>query len=1063
MPQPTDGLGSLVLFNFQCHDLPLHWSLLWVLPLPSAPSHPTTLPRHTMKLAVEVSDAAGLAPKDGAGSCDPFVEVQFDGQRQRTATKPGDCSPCWNQTLVFDVRDPACLASLPVDVSVLHDRRLHDHSALRPHSFLGRVRINAAASIASSPAEAVIQRYPLEKRGFFSYVSGDIALRLYLSRDDRDRAPAAAPLDDSSVPESVAAAATSRDVPERLVRSAFAAASGQMEPRVFRSVPASGGGGGGGGGADQQQQQQPRRTTLHAAAAQPPPPGQTVVMPRPAGGPPPPASGLVETRPLLPAKMGPRAGAAAAAKVASTYDMVEPMEYLYVTVVKARDLPTMDVTGALDPFAEVKLGNFKGVTKHLEKNPNPVWRQTFAFSHEHLQSSQLEVVVKDKDMVRDDFVGRVIFDMTNIPRRVPPDSPLAPQWYRLADRGGEFLRHGEIMLAVWIGTQADEAFPEAWHSDAHSLSPEGLANTRAKVYFSPRLAYLKAVAIAAQDLFPAEQGRPLAPTVAKIQLGNQIRRTRPQGSPNPVWDEEFMFVAGEPFDEPLVVTVEEKVAPGRDEPVGRVIIPVASPLVPRNDLAKWVESQWFNLSRVLTTDAADAARDRRDKRFSSKIHLRLSLETAYHVLDEPVQYSSDLQPSAKRLRKGAIGILDLGILSARNLVPMKAKEGRLTDPYCVAKYGAKWVRTRTALNTLEPRWNEQYTWEVFDPCTVVTIAVFDNGHLAPGHGDAKDQRIGKVRIRLSTLEIDRVYTHYYPLMALSPSGLKKTGELHLAVRFTCTAWLNMLAMYRRPLLPKVHYTHPISVLQLDYLRFQATLMVAARLGRAEPPLRREVVEYMLDVDSHMFSLRRSKANFYRVTSILSPMVAVANWVDAICQWKNPLTTILVHVLFLILVCYPGLALPTVFLYLAVIGLWSYRRRPRAPPHMDTRLSHAEQAHPDELDEEFDTFPTTKSGEVVRMRYDRLRSVAGRVQTVVGDMATQAERAQSLLSWRDPRATAIFILLCLLVAVVLYVTPFQVVAVVLGLYLLRHPRFRSKQPSVPSNFYKRLPAKSDMLL
>jgi hypothetical protein len=33
-----------------------------------------------------------------------------------------------------------------------------------------------------------------------------------------------------------------------------------------------------------------------------------------------------------------------------------------------------------------------------------------------------------------------------------------------------------------------------------------------------------------------------------------------------------MFVAANPFDEPLVVTVEERVAVGRDEPVGRVII-----------------------------------------------------------------------------------------------------------------------------------------------------------------------------------------------------------------------------------------------------------------------------------------------------------------------------------------------------------------------------------------------------------------------------------------------------------------------------------------------------------
>jgi hypothetical protein len=1030
-----------------------------------------------MKLAVEIADASELAPKDGAASCNPFVEVDFDDQRQRTATKPADRNPYWNQTLVFDVRDPARFPSLPIEVSVFHDRRLNDHNALRPHTFLGRVRISAAASVARSAEEAVLQRYPLEKRGLFSRVSGDIALRIYLVQSPNDD-PAAvgAATGDTNMQqqqESVAAAAASGD-PERIVRSAFAPQQQQQEqqahqhnknptgdhshqeprPRIFRSVPS----------ATSDQQQQQTRRTLHAVGAPPPPPGQTVVMPRPAApaGAPPPGSGygLVETKPPLPAKMGPRAAAAAAAKIASTYDMVEPMTYLYVTVVKARDLPTMDVTGALDPYVEVKLGNFKGVTKHLEKNPNPVWRQTFAFSSEHLQSNQVEVVVKDKDMIKDDFVGRIFFDMTDIPARVPPDSPLAPQWYRLADKHGEKLRHGEIMLALWKGTQADEAFPEAWHSDAHSLPLEGLANTRSKVYYSPKLAYLKVLVIAAQDLLPAEKGRALAPSIAKIQLGGQIRRTRPQGSPNPTWSEEFMFVAGEPFDEPLVVTVEERVAAGRDEPVGRVVIPVASPYVYRNDLAKSVDSKWFPLSRALTADEAAAGNPHtKEMKFTSKIHLRLSLETAYHVLDESTHYASDLQPSAKKLRKGSIGILELGILSARNLA------GPNMHPYCVAKYGAKWVRTRTALNTPAPQWNEQYTWEVFDPCTVITVAAFDNAHVHGGGDDKKDQRIGKVRVRLSTLEIDRVYTHYYPLMALTPSGLKKTGELHLAVRFTCTAWANMLGMYTKPLLPKMHYTHPISVLQLDYLRFQAMQQVATRLGRAEPPLRREVVEYMLDVDSHMFSLRRSKANFYRITSLFSGAVAVAKWMDGICKWKNPLTTVLVHVLFLILVCYPELILPTVFLYLFMIGVWNYRRRPRKPPHMDTVLSHAEPGlvHPDELEEEFDTFPTSKPGDMVRMRYDRLRSVAGRVQTVVGDLATQGERAQSLLSWRDPRATAIFLMLSLVVAVVLYVTPFQVVAVVVGMYLLRHPRFRSKQPSVPFNFYKRLPAKTDMLL
>ncbi|RYR69290.1 hypothetical protein Ahy_A03g015848 isoform G [Arachis hypogaea] len=735
------------------------------------------------------------------------------------------------------------------------------------------------------------------------------------------------------------------------------------------------------------------------------------------------------------------------------------MHYLYVNVVKARDLPVMDITGSLDPYVEVKLGNYKGVTKHLEKNQHPVWKQIFAFSKERLQSNLLEVTVKDKDIAKDDFVGRVLFDLTEVPLRVPPDSPLAPQWYRLEDKKGYKVNNGEIMLAVWMGTQADESFPEAWHSDAHNVSHSNLANTRSKVYFSPKLYYLRLQVIEAQDLVPHDKGR--APeAVVRVQLGNQMRATRtgPRGI-NPIWNDELMFVAAEPFEDFIIVTVEDRVGPNSMEILGREIISVRS-VPPRNETSKLPDSRWHNLHRPSLVGEEET--EKKKEKFSSKIHLRMCLEAGYHVLDESTPFSSDLQPSSKHLRKKNIGILELGILSARNLHPMKAKEGRTTDAYCVAKYGNKWVRTRTLLDTLSPRWNEQYTWEVYDPCTVITVGVFDNWHINGG-GDARDQRIGKVRIRLSTLETDRVYTHYYPLLVLQPNGLKKNGELHLAVRFTCTAWVNMVAQYGRPLLPKMHYVQPIPVRHIDWLRHQAMQIVAARLSRAEPPLRREAVEYMLDVDYHMWSLRRSKANFFRIMSLLSGVTAVCKWLDDICTWRNPVTTCLVHVLFLILVCYPELILPTIFLYLFVIGIWNYRFRPRHPPHMDARLSQAETAHPDELDEEFDTFPTSKPADIVRMRYDRLRSVAGRVQTVVGDLATQGERAQAILSWRDSRATAIFIIFSLIWAVFIYVTPFQVVAILVGLYMLRHPRFRSKMPSVPVNFFKRLPSKSDMML
>ncbi|KAL3752098.1 hypothetical protein ACJRO7_012854 [Eucalyptus globulus] len=747
-------------------------------------------------------------------------------------------------------------------------------------------------------------------------------------------------------------------------------------------------------------------------------------------------------------------------KLACTYDLVEQMQYLYVRVVKAKELPGKDVTGTCDPYVEVKLGNYKGVTRHFEKKSNPEWNQVFAFSKERIQASSLEVVVKDKDVVRDDFMGRSMFDINEIPKRAPPDSPLAPQWYRLEDRKGEKVK-GELMLAIWMGTQADEAFPDAWHSDAAAVAGEAVSRIRSKVYLSPKLWYVRVNVIEAQDLVPSDKSR-YPEVFVKAILGNQALRTRisQSKSVNPMWNEDLMFVVAEPFEEPLILSVEDRLGGNKDDVLGRCMIPLQN-LQRRLD-HKPVNTRWYNLEKHI-----GEGEQKKVIKFASRIHLRVCLDGGYHVLDESTHHSSDLRPTAKQLWKSSIGIFELGILSAQGLIPAKSRDGRgSTDAYCVAKYGQKWVRTRTIVDSFSPRWNEQYTWEVFDICTVITIGVFDNGHIHGGGdkgGGGKDSRIGKVRIRLSTLEADRIYTHSYPLLVLHPSGVKKMGEVQLAVRFTCSSLINMLHKYSHPLLPKMHYVHPLSVIQLDSLRHQAMQIVSMRLSRAEPPLRREVVEFMLDVDSHMWNMRRSKANFFRIMGVLRSLIVVGKWFDQICHWKNPLTSILIHILFIILMLYPELILPTIFLYLFIIGIWNYRWRPRHPPHMDIRLSHADAVHPDELDEEFDTFPTSKPSDIVRMRYDRLRSIAGRVQTVVGDLATQGERFQSLLSWRDPRATTIFVTFCLIAAVVLYVTPFQVVALLTGFYVLRHPRFRHKLPSVPLNFFRRLPARSDSML
>lgn len=1011
------------------------------------------------KVGVEVVGAHDIIPKDGQGSASAFVELHFDGQKFRTTVKEKDLNPVWNEQFYFNVSDPAFLHERVLEAYVYNVNKV-THAKL----FSGKVRIAGTSFVPYS--DAVVLHYPLEKRGIFSRVRGELGLKVFITDDPSIRASNPLPAMDAMMnmnnPSSNQIHDQAQAQMDAILSQDHRSQDHRSESRhSFHSIPREN---------HHQHHQQHQNTSMTSGSEpvkymtdemKPEPPQPRIVRMYSASSAQPVDYALKETSPFLGGGQIVGGRVIRADKPASTYDLVEQMQYLFVRVVKAHELPSKDITGSLDPFVEVRVGNYKGITRHFEKKQNPEWNEVFAFARERVQTSVVEVVLKDKDLVKDDYVGLVRFDMNDVPTRVPPDSPLAPEWYRLVDKKGEKVK-GELMLAVWIGTQADEAFPDAWHSDAAAAvdTSSMRSHIRSKVYHAPRLWYVRVSVVEAQDIIIHEKTR-FPDVYVKAQIGSQLMKTKvvQARTMNPFWNEEFMFVAAEPFEEHLFISVEDRVGPSKDEIIGRVVIPLAT--VDKRADDKLVLPRWYSLEKPVAIDVDQLKKDK----FSSRLHLRVCLEGGYHVLDESTHYSSDLRPTAKQLWKPAIGLLELGVLNASGLHPMKTREGKGTsDTYCVAKYGQKWVRTRTIIDSLSPRYNEQYTWEVYDPSTVLTVGVFDNCQLGEkGANGSRDSKIGKVRIRLSTLEAGRVYTHSYPLLVLHPSGLKKMGEVHLAIRFTSTSLVNMMYMYSRPLLPKMHYIRPLTVVQLDMLRHQAVQIVAARLSRMEPPLRKEIVEYMSDVDSHLWSMRRSKANFFRLMSVFSGAFAVAKWFGDVCAWKNPITTVLVHVLFVMLVCFPELILPTMFLYMFLIGVWNYRYRPRYPPHMNTKISHAEAVHPDELDEEFDTFPTSKSPELVRMRYDRLRSVAGRIQTVVGDVATQGERIQALLSWRDPRATAIFILFCLLAALGLYVTPFQVLAVFAGFYAMRHPRFRHRLPSAPINFFRRLPARTDSML
>ena len=174
----------------------------------------------------------------------------------------------------------------------------------------------------------------------------------------------------------------------------------------------------------------------------------------------------------------------------------------------------------------------------------------------------------------------------------------------------------------------------------------------------------------------------------KAQLGNQVLKNRISQirTVNPLWNEDLMFVVVEPFDGPLILNVEDRVAPDKNELLGRCIIPFQN--VDLRLDHKPVTPRWYKLETHVIAEGDQEE----ETKFASSIFVRICMEGGYHVLDKSTKYCSDFRPTAEELRRPRIGVLELGILGAGELAPMKTKDGvGKTDAYYVAKYGDKWV------------------------------------------------------------------------------------------------------------------------------------------------------------------------------------------------------------------------------------------------------------------------------------------------------------------------------------------------------------------------------------
>ncbi|CAH8335839.1 unnamed protein product [Eruca vesicaria subsp. sativa] len=758
----------------------------------------------------------------------------------------------------------------------------------------------------------------------------------------------------------------------------------------------------------------------------------------------------------------------------SSHDLFEQMDFLYVEVIKAINKNSI-VNPIANPIVEITLGNYISSTKTLPLRPNGEWNQVFAF--DKTKGDVLSVTLKDGRWENGGNVfGKQNFKLAaDIPFRVPPDARIAPQWYSMGT-------HMELMMSIWFGTQADEVYPQAWFSDASDVSYSCVINTRPKLYLAPRLCYVRVTIVSGHDLICNDAKR--TPCVyVRATLGDVELNTEVSFGSNPSWNQDLIFVASEPLEETVYITLFDRVNDRHSECIGvlekklsemnAVKVPGSAPAL------------FYDIEPPVNVEPAGDSR-----RFSSRIKMKLATDQAYHVFDECIQYSSDYRAFAKGLWPDLLGKLEIGILGATGLQPMKEwRDGRRsTDAYVVAKYGNKWARTRTVVGSFSPKWNEQYSWDVYDKCTTVTFGIFDNHQLVSGN-TMNDNLIGKVRIPLRLFEWDRIYTYSCPILVLRENGLKKMGELQLAIRCLCVAKPYVLATSSfRWMLPKAHYKSPLSVIQTTVdLRTQAIRLNCLNLARTKPPLRNEVVLDMLRPTNKSFSMRITRANLERlrrVAKMFGWCVWMKETVRSTTDFRPKIITCVASVVvvfgwywLLCLAVWPvfpvylaGLALREMFRFFKgefnrlVLGVETNPPPPLVP--VDLKLWGLDSPDLDELAEELDTFPSSVIDvDVLRMRYDRLRATGENVMVLLGDVASQCERVLAVLSLLDsPLAWICFSLGCYVMVVFVYVFWDHVIFFQKFVFIcfvvrwVNFPCFRNDLPSGICNFFRRLPTK-----
>uniref|UniRef100_A0A8C5PII3 Extended synaptotagmin 2 n=1 Tax=Leptobrachium leishanense TaxID=445787 RepID=A0A8C5PII3_9ANUR len=342
-----------------------------------------------------------------------------------------------------------------------------------------------------------------------------------------------------------------------------------------------------------------------------------------------------------------------------------PKGVLRIHFIEAQDLMWKDtymkglVKGKSDPYGIIKIGSQVFQSKVIKENLNPKWNQVYeALVHEH-PGQELEIELFDEDTDKDDFLGSLLIDLTEVEKEGVVD-----EWFTLDDATTGKLHLKLEWLSPLSTTEHLDQVLTSIRADKDQAN-DGLSSALLILYLDSarnlpnnplefnKDGMKKSVAEKA-----IKSGKKMGSTpnpYVLFSLGHNIQESKVKyKTVEPVWEQTFTFFVHNPKRQELEVELKDEF---HQSSMGNLKIPL-SKLLASQDLTM---NQRFQLNnsgptstikmkialRVLHVDKTERSENQQTSQVKRPSILKGKAPTTPHTPLSPPADAPKLQPTPK--------------------------------------------------------------------------------------------------------------------------------------------------------------------------------------------------------------------------------------------------------------------------------------------------------------------------------------------------------------------------------------------------------------------------------